>query len=220
MTDPDPEPRRVIVLRHGRTDDNAANIWQGHRDTELSAIGREQATATAPVLAAYRPSVIVSSDLRRAADTARAVADLVGVPVRLDSRFREVHVGQWQGMSHAVVQARYGGVLEAIDRGDDVRKGVTGETRAELAVRVTEALDELVGGLGPGQTALVVAHGVSGRVAAAALVGLDQGVADEVLRGLDNCHWAELVEVRRTFSADVPPVWRIAAWNRGAVSPP
>jgi broad specificity phosphatase PhoE len=216
----DPEPRRVIVLRHGRTDDNAANVWQGHRDTVLSAIGREQATATAPVLAAYRPSVIVSSDLRRAADTARAVADLVGVPVRLDSRFREVHVGQWQGMSHAVVQARYGGVLEAIDRGDDVRKGVTGETRAELAVRVTEALDELVGGLGPGQTALVVAHGVSGRVAAAALVGLDQGVADEVLRGLDNCHWAELVEVRRTFSADVPPVWRIAAWNRGAVSPP
>jgi len=216
----DPEPRRVIVLRHGRTDDNAANIWQGHRDTVLSAIGREQATATAPVLAAYRPSVIVSSDLRRAADTARAVADLVGVPVRLDSRFREVHVGQWQGMSHAVVQARYGGVLEAIDRGDDVRKGVTGETRAELAVRVTEALDELVGGLGPGQTALVVGHGVSGRVAAAALVGLDQGVADEVLRGLDNCHWAELVEVRRTFSADVPPVWRIAAWNRGVVSPP
>jgi len=216
----DPEPRRVIVLRHGRTDDNAANVWQGHRDTVLSAIGREQATATAPVLAAYRPSVIVSSDLRRAADTARAVAVLVGVPVRLDSRFREVHVGQWQGMSHALVQARYGGVLEAIDRGDDVRKGVTGETRAELAVRVTEALDELVGGLGPGQTALVVAHGVSGRVAAAALVGLDQGVADEVLRGLDNCHWAELVEVRRTFSADVPPVWRIAAWNRGAVSPP
>lgn len=216
----DPEPRRVIVLRHGRTDDNAANVWQGHRDTVLSAIGREQATATAPVLAAYRPSVIVSSDLRRAADTARAVAELVGVPVRLDSRFREVHVGQWQGMSHAVVQARYGGVLEAIDRGDDVRKGVTGETRAELAVRVTEALDELVGGLGPGQTALVVAHGVSGRVAAAALVGLDQGVADEVLRGLDNCHWAELVEVRRTFSADVPPVWRIAAWNRGAASPP
>lgn len=216
----DPEPRRVIVLRHARTDDNAANVWQGHRDTVLSAIGREQATATAPVLAAYRPSVIVSSDLRRAADTARAVAELVGVPVRLDSRFREVHVGQWQGMSHALVQARYGGVLEAIDRGDDVRKGVTGETRAELAVRVTEALDELVGGLGPGQTALVVAHGVSGRVAAAALVGLDQGVADEVLRGLDNCHWAELVEVRRTFSADVPPVWRIAAWNRGAVSPP
>ncbi|MGI8718704.1 MAG: histidine phosphatase family protein [Lapillicoccus sp.] len=216
----DPEPRRVIVLRHGRTDDNAANVWQGHRDTVLSAIGREQATATAPVLAAYRPSVIVSSDLRRAADTARAVAELVGVPVRLDSRFREVHVGQWQGMSHAVVQARYGGVLEAIDRGDDVRKGVTGETRAELAVRVTEALDELVGGLGSGQTALVVAHGVSGRVAAAALVGLDQGVADEVLRGLDNCHWAELVEVRRTFSADVPPVWRIAAWNRGAASPP
>ncbi len=216
----DPEPRRVIVLRHGRTDDNAANVWQGHRDTVLSAIGREQATATAPVLAAYRPSVIVSSDLRRAADTAWAVAELVGVPVRLDSRFREVHVGQWQGMSHAVVQARYGGVLEAIDRGDDVRKGVTGETRAELAVRVTEALDELVGGLGPGQTALVVAHGVSGRVAAAALVGLDQGVAEEVLRGLDNCHWAELVEVRRTFSADVPPVWRIAAWNRGAVSPP
>jgi len=209
----------VVVLRHGRTDDNAANVWQGHRDTVLSATGRVQAAATAPVLAAYRPSVIVSSDLRRAAETAAPVADLVGVPVRLDTRFREVHVGRWQGMSGAEVRAGYGDVLDALDRGEDVPKGVTGETRAEVAVRVTAALDELVGGLRPGQTALVVAHGVSGRVAAAALVGLDQGVADEVLRGLDNCHWAELVEARRTFSADVPPVWRIAAWNRGVVPP-
>lgn len=213
----DAAPRRIIILRHGVTDDNVSNVWQGHRDSELSATGREQALAAAPVLAAYRPVVIVSSDLRRAADTAQAVADVAGVPVRCDKRFREVHVGEWQGMNGAQVRAGYAHVLAALERGDDVRKGVTGETRAELAARVEEGLADVVGALAAGQTALVVAHGVSGRVAAAALVGLDQAVADRVLRGLDNCHWVEVVESRPRLSLDLPPRWRIAAWNRGVV---
>ncbi|MDQ2757671.1 MAG: histidine phosphatase family protein, partial [Actinomycetota bacterium] len=69
-------------MRHGETDDNAAGIWQGHRDSALSARGREQARLAAPVVAALRPALIVSSDLLRAAETADAVVDLLGLPVR------------------------------------------------------------------------------------------------------------------------------------------
>ena len=51
-----------------------------------------------------------------------------------------------------------------------------------------------------------MAHGVSARVAASALVGLDQDVSDAVFRGLDNCHWIELVEAGKSFSGGGDPV--------------
>ena len=120
-------------MRHAETVDNAARVWQGHRDSALSERGREQVAAAAPHVAAYRPVVIVSSDLQRAVSTAEAVSELTGLPVRLDERLREVHVGEWQGLHVDDVHARYPDLVAALDRGEDVRKGVTGETRQEVA---------------------------------------------------------------------------------------
>jgi broad specificity phosphatase PhoE len=206
-------PRRVVLVRHAETVDNAARVWQGHKDTELSDRGLEQVEAAAPHLAAYAPALIVSSDLRRAASTAEAISGLTGVPVRLDARLREVHVGEWQGLHADEVRERYPEVVAALDRGEDTPRGVTGETRAQVAERAGTALREVASELGPGQTAVVVAHGVSARVAASDLVGLDQDVADAVFRGLDNCHWIELVEAGKSFSEVTR--WRISGWNLG-----
>ena len=74
MTTGSPGPRRIVVVRHAETVDNAARIWQGHKDTALSDLGREQVAAAAPHLAAYAPALIVSSDLQRAASTAETTA--------------------------------------------------------------------------------------------------------------------------------------------------
>ena len=79
--DPAGGPRRVIVLRHGETDHNAARIWQGHLDTPLSELGLRQADAVGPALAALSPSRIVSSDLTRARLTAESVGRACGIPV-------------------------------------------------------------------------------------------------------------------------------------------
>jgi probable phosphoglycerate mutase len=205
-------------MRHAETVDNAARIWQGHKDSELSDRGREQVAAAAPHLAAYEPALLISSDLRRAASTADAIAQLTDLEVRLDARWREVHVGEWQGLHADEVRARYPEVLAALDRGEDVAKGVTGETRADVARRTGAALRELVQELLPGETAVVVAHGASGRVAAAELVGLDQDLAEAIFRGVENCHWIEVVEVGRTevgTSSPKRPRWRISGWNLG-----
>ncbi|HYQ32228.1 MAG TPA: histidine phosphatase family protein [Lapillicoccus sp.] len=206
-------PRRVVIVRHAETVDNAARVWQGHKDTELSDRGREQVRAAAPHLAAYAPALIVSSDLRRAASTADAIAGLTGREVRLDARLREVHVGEWEGLHADEVRARYPDVIAALDRGEDAPRGVTGETRADVAQRAGGALREIADELMPGETAIVVAHGVSARVAASELVGLDQDTSDAVFRGLDNCHWIELVEAGKSFSAVTR--WRISGWNLG-----
>lgn len=211
-------PRRVVIMRHAETVDNAARIWQGHKDSDLSEQGRAQVAAAAPHLAAYEPALLVSSDLRRAASTADAIAQLTDLEVRLDVRWREVHVGEWQGLHADEVQARYPEMLAALDRGEDVPKGVTGETRADVAKRTGAALRELVQELLPGETAVVVAHGASGRVAAAELIGLDQDTSEAIFRGLDNCHWIEVVEVGRTEvgrTSPQRPRWRISGWNLG-----
>jgi len=206
-------PRRIVIVRHAETVDNAARVWQGHKDTELSDRGDEQVEAAAPHLAAYAPALIFSSDLRRAASTADAISGLTGIGVRLDPRLREVHVGEWQGLHADEVRERYPEVIAALDRGEDTPRGVTGETRAQVAERAGAALRDVAGELEPGQTAVVVAHGVSARVAASALVGLDQDVSDAVFRGLDNCHWIELVEAGKSFSEVTR--WRISGWNLG-----
>jgi probable phosphoglycerate mutase len=87
---------RLIIWRHGNTDWNAANRVQGQTDVPLNDLGREQALAAAPLLAALRPDAIVASDLSRAADTAAALAAPTGLPVRSDQRLRS-GTGCWQG---------------------------------------------------------------------------------------------------------------------------
>lgn len=210
-----PGQRRLVVLRHGETGDNAAGIWQGHRDTVLSPVGVAQAERVAPVLAALDPQLVVSSDLQRAAATASAVAARTGLEVRRDQRLREVHVGRWQGRTNAQVQESDPELLAAMGRGVDVRRGGTGETVAELAVRVRAAIDDVLSELDPGRVALVVCHGISGRAVVASLVGLDQMQATRILWGLDNCHWATVAETRLVAGAEVPPRWRIDHWNVG-----
>ena len=69
----------LILLRHGETDWNRNHRLQGHRDIPLNAIGHHQALDAAPSIVALRPSVMVSSDLSRARETASAVAVLTGI---------------------------------------------------------------------------------------------------------------------------------------------
>ncbi len=198
-------PRRVVVLRHGETEHNAAGIWQGQLDSTLSDRGVRQAEAAGPAIAALNPTHLVSSDLVRARSTAEAVSRVIGLPVETDERFREIHVGAWQGLTTAEVRADWPDDHDALGRGEDVRRGDDGETLAEVTTRFGAALEEHLADIGPGECLVVATHGAAGRAGVAWLLGLDQDVAWRVLGPLGNCHWAELVEGREG--------WRLQTWN-------
>jgi probable phosphoglycerate mutase len=200
--------RKVVVLRHGQTGHNAAGIWQGQLDSDLSDLGREQARAAGKALAALAPTVVVASDLTRAAHTGAEVASAAGVELTLDARWREINVGRWEGLTAQEVLTRYPDERERHFRGEDFPRGVDGESLSDVTTRVRAALDDLLADLGPGETAVVATHGVTGRLVTAALVDLDVATAWRVLGGFGNCHWAELVEA--------PAGWRIATWNASA----
>jgi glucosyl-3-phosphoglycerate phosphatase len=199
--------RTLIIWRHGETEHNASGIWQGQLDTVLSDKGREQAQSAAVALAAYSPSVIVSSDLQRAADTARSLASRLGLQVRYDDRLREIHAGLWQGMTAGDVAEQFPEENAALAAGEDIRRGTHGESLRQVAGRTRAAVEELLADLAPGDCAVVATHGVSGRAVVASLVGLDQHLAWRTIAGLHNCHWAQLHEYDST--------WRIVAWNVG-----
>jgi broad specificity phosphatase PhoE len=200
--------RTLIVWRHGETDHNASGIWQGQLDTPLSDKGREQALKAAAALESYSPSVILSSDLQRAADTARSLASRVGLQVRFDERLREIHAGMWQGMTAGDVAEQFPVEQAALMAGEDIQRGGHGESMGQVAGRTRAAVDELLADLGPGDCAVIATHGVAGRTVVAGLVGLDQHTAWQSFAGLHNCHWAEVHEYARA--------WRIVAWNVGA----
>lgn len=206
---PDPQPpvhgRRLIVLRHGETDHNARRVWQGQLDTDLSLVGREQAAAAASVIAAYEPVAIRSSDLRRAAQTADAVASRSGLEVHHDARLREIDVGQWAGMTAGDVAEQFPDEQAAIAAGEDLPRGIDGETVAQVAARASAGAADFAQSLADGEIGVLVTHGVAARALVADLVGIDQHTAWLSIAGLHNCAWAELREY--------PRGWRVAGWN-------
>ena len=71
--------KRVVWLRHGRTEWNDAGRFQGQTDVPLDDVGREQAKRAADLLVHLRPTAILASDLGRAVATAEPLAALAGL---------------------------------------------------------------------------------------------------------------------------------------------
>ena len=94
------KPRILYLTRHGETDWNAEGRWQGHTDVPLNSTGEAQARAMADALRGTGIGAVVSSDLRRACDTARIVAGILGVDVAyVDADLRERAFGLFEGLT-------------------------------------------------------------------------------------------------------------------------
>ena len=134
--------RRLVLLRHGQTEHNADSRMQGQLDTELSDLGRAQARRVADLIAALNPRLLVSSDLRRARDTAVAVGEACGMDVRTDPRLRETYLGDWQGHTHQEVDSAYPGARK-VWRADANWAPPGGESRVQVAARAVPLVQEL-----------------------------------------------------------------------------
>lgn len=212
--------RRLVMLRHGQTEFNAGSRMQGQLDTELSDLGRDQAIAAAEVLAKRQPLVIVSSDLRRALDTAVVLGERSGLPVEVDTRLRETHLGDWQGMTHLEVDAAAPGARLAW-RNDATWAPHGGESRIDVAARGTPLLAELFadqtewGTDEPERPVVLVAHGglIAALTAALLKLPVDNWPA---LGGMGNASWVQL-SGHSTDDAEFDDVrWRLDVWNASA----
>ncbi len=204
-------PRTLVLLRHGQTAWNAEGRAQGHLDIGLDHVGRAQAEAAAPAIAALRPSVLVSSDLSRAATTAAFLAEACGLDVRHDPRLREYDVGERAGLTipefaaaYPAEHARWAAAGGSFEHADAVPGA---ESTDDVLRRIVPALTEVLASVAPGGTACVVGHGAALKVATVALLGWDRS-ASTSLRGMDNCAHTVLADTGAGASL------RLVAWNR------
>lgn len=195
---------QLVLWRHGETDYNAAQRMQGQLDSQLTAIGLRQARRAALWLAELKPDVLVASDLSRAGDTAAVLAAEIGMPLRIDKRLRETHLGAWQGLTHAEVEAlRPGGVQSWRENPQLAPPG--GETRVEVAGRAAQVVAEL--DAAGHRSAVLCTHG--GLIAGLTPLLLGLPVSGwTVFGGISNCHWTVLI--RRSSG------WRLFSYNTAA----
>jgi 2,3-bisphosphoglycerate-dependent phosphoglycerate mutase len=97
----------LVLVRHGETAWNAEGRVQGQTDVPLNEVGRAQARALVPVLAAERFGAIYSSDLRRVRETARPTARVLGLETRLDAGLRERHYGMFETLTYVECRERF-----------------------------------------------------------------------------------------------------------------
>jgi probable phosphoglycerate mutase len=166
----DEQGYRIFVFRHGQTDWNREGRIQGHTDVPLNEAGRAESHRLALGLRHVRLDAMLSSDLSRAADTARlAIAEAAGkgwhpeIPVRPDSRLREVHFGALQGMNRAEIREKYGDALAnqlgAKVLSDELLRDIGSESAEQVLSRFFAALEEAVASRPPGATIGIATHG-------------------------------------------------------------
>ena len=182
---------RLILWRHGRTEWNASGRFQGQLDPLLDEQGRNQAAFAAPHLVASGlapdETVVVSSDLSRAAETAATLTALLGVPLHLDPRLREHGMGSWEGLTRAEVAEQYPEQYADWMAGRTIR-GRGGEEPSAVADRALAALVDLP----EAPVAVVVTHGGTAGRLMELLLGLGPDHR-RVFGPLANCAWSELV---------------------------
>jgi probable phosphoglycerate mutase len=132
--------RLLFLFRHGETDWNRDGRLQGHTDVPLNATGLAQAAALAETLLAHRLEAIVSSDLARAWNTGRIVAEALGVPLLPETGLRETSVGDAEGLLWAEAKLRFGEELTERWFSHDDAAFPGGETGGETRTRGLAAL--------------------------------------------------------------------------------
>lgn len=153
-----------LMIRHGESEANRGRVFAGHMDAALQDRGLEQAKRTAEyIVRTYCVDAVYASDLRRAYDTGKCVAELLGLPVIADRDLREIDAGEWEGVKFDELVKRfpedYGVWLHDIGHA----RCTGGESVAHLGERVRGALLRMAAE-NDGKTVVVATHATPIRV--------------------------------------------------------
>ena len=134
----------VLLVRHGQSKGNAERRFGGHTATPLSARGRNQAEVTARTLKSASLTAIYSSDLARAMETAKPLANMTGLRVHGTSAFRERDVGVMEGLTFEDAAQQHPEQYAALLRRDFEYVLTGGESYRQLLDRARQKLDDII----------------------------------------------------------------------------
>lgn len=181
---------RLILIRHGESEGNAAGVLQGRLDYGLSERGARQARLTAERLASHGADRVLSSPLRRASTTAALIAEAMQLELALEEDLAEYDIGAGAGLTGPELREKFPELLEARARGE--RFLYPGEEGRDVfharLERALERLRQLEG------TTVAVAHGGVIGALCHLVVGLDLRRPGAFMVG--NCSLTEITQDR------------------------
>ena len=162
----------LYLLRHGETDWNAQRRIQGVADTPLNETGFSQARALAAPLRGRPIAALYTSHLRRARQTAEAIAEALGLEVRLEPRLAELDQGKLEGLQIEEIEVHHNGFMAAWRSRPAHLRMPGGETLAELQERAWAAVEDLRSAH-PRETIAAVSHNLAISAVLCRVLGID-----------------------------------------------
>lgn len=162
---------RLFLLRHAETAWNRERRYQGWTDTGLSDAGRTQAEAAGRALAGASLQAVYASPLRRAQETAAAIAAPHGLPVRVEGAFKEMGFGGWEGLTVEEARAQDPALYRTWLETPDLAGPPGGERLPDVKRRVLAGLERLRKGHDE-ESICLVAHGITARILILEALGL------------------------------------------------
>jgi probable phosphoglycerate mutase len=154
---PDTRPTRFVLVRHGATQHSAERRFSGRNDLPLDDTGAAQAAALGERLKGLRSArAVVTSPLRRARETADAIAAAAGLAVEQDDNLIETDFGAWEGLTYGEAGERFPDELAAWLASPE-QPPPRGEAFTTVGRRVRRARDAIIAAH-PGETVIVVSH--------------------------------------------------------------
>ena len=150
----------IYLIRHGETEWNLQQRYQGQQDIPLNETGIKQAQSVAEKLNGRTFTALYSSDLIRAVQTAQAISNKVNLPIITYPALREINQGVWEGKFIKDVLDSNAEQVRAVYQNPYSARKPGGESIAEVAERVYTCLDQLAEKHDQG-TIIVVSHGLA-----------------------------------------------------------
>lgn len=165
---------RLYLVRHTRTAWNSQGRLTGQADIPLDRVGCAQARRLSVHLGGVRFDLVLTSDLNRARETARAIASVRGLTPVLEPRLREAAFGEWEGLTFTEISASYPEIFRdwALDPFRCTPPGA--EPLTALTARL-DAVRRRVLAAGDGANVLAVTHGGPARLFICLALGLEPG---------------------------------------------
>lgn len=164
------------MIRHGEVDNHDAGIFNGQMDVDITPRGEKHMERAAEFLAEAGITRIYSSDLKRTVRGAQIISSRIGFngSQKAVPEIREIHLGEWQGLSGEEIDSLYPGMREERYANIEHFRIPGGETLAELSDRVVPAVTRIAM-RHQGEAVAIVAHAGPNRVFLCQTLGLPLG---------------------------------------------
>jgi alpha-ribazole phosphatase/probable phosphoglycerate mutase len=149
---------RLYLLRHGETQSNIEQRYQGQGNSPLSELGIEESTELSKALQSEPIKAFYSSDLTRAHETAKIVAEPHGLQVKKLPGMKERFYGEWENLTFDEIKKKYPEIYETWLMDPAKAKIPGSETLEELQSRGVETIESTIKNH-DGETICIVGHG-------------------------------------------------------------